>query len=287
VAVDLAIAATPYVDLTFVGLEALPQPGRERFADDLLRSPGGAAITAIGAARLGLSVALASPLGADAEGRELARALRAEGVLCAGGETERSAVTVVMPVDGDRAFATFDPRAPTSAGTLAALAPRAVVVGLSQLDLAPAEAWVYVSTGDDGATDHARRLPPGLDRARAIIVNEPEAMRLAGTDDAEAAARVLAERAATAVVTRGPHGALACSEGELWRADAPPADVVDPTGAGDLFVAAYVWADLDGAAPADRLAWATLYAAMSVGVSTAIAGAATLADLVSAAKERA
>jgi sugar/nucleoside kinase (ribokinase family) len=89
------------------------------------------------------------------------------------------------------------------------------------------------------------------------------------------------------VVTLGPGGAVAAGDGELWRAEAPELEVVDTTGAGDLFTAAYVWADLDGAEPADRLAWATLYAAMSVGVPTGIAGAARLDDLVSAAKERA
>jgi sugar/nucleoside kinase (ribokinase family) len=287
VSVDLAIATTAFVDLTFVGLEAVPRPGQERYARDLVRSPGGGAITAVGAARLGLSVALASPLGADPEGRELLRTLLEEGVVCPGGETERSAVSVVMPAEGDRAFATYDPRAPVSGDILAALAPRAVVVGLGQLDLAPPGARAYVITGDEGAAAHAGRPPAGLRRARAIIVNEPEALLLTGASDVETAAHALAEHAATAVVTLGPGGAVAAADGELWRAEAPEAEVVDPTGAGDLFTAAYVWADLDGAGPADRLAWATLYAAMSVSVPTGIAGAARLDDLVSAAKERA
>ena len=285
--VDLAVATPAFVDLTFVGLEAVPRPGQERYARDLLRSPGGGAITAIGAARLGLDVALASPLGADPEGREMLRTLLDEGVTCAGGETERSAVSVVMPAEGDRAFATYDPRAPISGEVLAALAPRAVLVGLDDLQLAPKGAWTYVTTGDAGAAAHAGRLPAALDRVRAIIVNEPEALLLTGAPDVEAAAHALAEHAATAIVTLGPGGAVAAGDGELWRADAPQTEAVDPTGAGDLFSAAYVWADLDGAEPGDRLAWATLYAAMSVGVPTGIAGAARLDELLSAAKEKA
>ena len=286
--VDLAVATPAFVDLTFVGLEAVPRPGQERYARDLLRSPGGGAITAIGAARLGLDVALASPLGADPEGREMLRTLLDEGVACAGGETERSAVSVVMPAEGDRAFATYDPHTPVSGEILAALAPRAVVVGLGDLGLAPDGAWTYVTTGDAGAAAYAGRLPATLKDARAIIVNEPEALLLTGASDVEAAAHALAEHAATAVVTLGPGGAVAAGDGELWRADAPDIDVVDPTGAGDLFTAAYVWADLDGAQPADRIGWATLYAAMSVGVPTGLAGAARLDELLSAAaKEKA
>jgi sugar/nucleoside kinase (ribokinase family) len=285
--VDLAIATTAFVDLTFVGLEAVPRPGQERYARDLLRSPGGGAITAIGAARLGLNVALATPLGADDEGREMLRTLLDEGVACAGGETPRSAVSVVMPAEGDRAFATYDPRAPVSGEVVAALSPRAVMVGLDDLHVVPEGAWAYVSTGEADAAGYARRLPAALSRARAIIVNEPEALLLTGASDVEAAAHALAEHAATAVVTLGPGGAVAAADGELWRAEAPETEVVDPTGAGDLFIAAYIWADLDGARPADRLAWAALYAAMSVGVPTGIAGAARLDDLICAGKENA
>ena len=47
--VDLAIATPVFLDYTFVGLEGLPGPGEERFAGDMVRSPGGGAITAIGA----------------------------------------------------------------------------------------------------------------------------------------------------------------------------------------------------------------------------------------------
>ena len=71
--VDVVVAVPAFMDMTFVGLEGLPQLGEERFAGDLVRSPGGGAITAIGCARLGLSTALAAPVGHDAAG-EIGRA---------------------------------------------------------------------------------------------------------------------------------------------------------------------------------------------------------------------
>jgi sugar/nucleoside kinase (ribokinase family) len=57
-------------------------------------------------------------------------------------------------------------------------------------------------------------------------------------------------------------------------------EAVDTTGAGDLFAAAYVWADQLGAPLEERVRWAVLYAAMSVGVVTAVGGAADRASLV-------
>ena len=60
-----------HVDLTFMGLSTLPRAGEERWASDLA-------------------------------GRYVRLALEAEGVACPGPEVDRSAVTAVLPVDGDR-----------------------------------------------------------------------------------------------------------------------------------------------------------------------------------------
>ena len=98
----------------------------------------------------------------------------------------------------------------------------------------------------------------------------------AGITDPAGAARRLAEQAPRVVVTLGPDGALELDRGRLVEAHAPPHRVVDTTGAGDLFMAAYAWADLNGADVEERMRWAVLYASMSVGVPTAVAGAATI-----------
>jgi ribokinase len=146
--VDLACGESAFLDLTFAGLESIPGPGEERVAEDFLRSPGGGAITAVGAARLGLSAALVSPLGRDAVGDLLRELLADDAVRWAGRAVARTPVTVIMPAAGDRAMATFDPGEGVTAAELAAVEPRAVVLSLPRLPLAPAGARVYATVGD-------------------------------------------------------------------------------------------------------------------------------------------
>jgi sugar/nucleoside kinase (ribokinase family) len=207
-------------------------------------------------------------------------------VTWAGRLVARTPVTAVLPVDGERAMATFDPGDEAQAADLAAVAPQAVVLSLRRLDRAPAGARAYATAGDADARAHAGAPPAALRDVHALVVNEREARLLSGAPDAEDAAWRLAELADCVVVTRGPDGALAVSGGELVRAPGVPADAIDTTGAGDLFAAAYVWADLRGAALADRLRWAVLYASLSVRVATAVAGAADLSTLARAGAER-
>jgi sugar/nucleoside kinase (ribokinase family) len=285
---DLVVATPVFLDLTFVGLEALPSLGEERFAAELLRSPGGGAITAVGAARLGLSVAVAAPLGDDVAGEIVRAVLVEEGVdAIATRAAPRTPTTVVLPVGGDRAMVTVDPGARASAADVAARAPRAVAASLDQLYAAPPKVLLYVTCGSDDARAYVGRAPAGLAGARALFVNRSEALELTGAATVEEAACSLAELAQTVVVTLAADGAIACSGGEFVAAAAERVEhPIDTTGAGDLLVAGYVWADLRGADPADRLRWAVLYASLAVTTPTGVGGAVKQADLIEAGAAR-
>lgn len=286
--VDLVCADPAFVDLTFVGLDALPAPGEERHADDLLRSPGGAATVAIGAARLGLASALASPLGDDAEGAFVREVLAREGVQGPPRTVARTPVTVVMPYGGDRAMATFDPNEGATHADVASFAPRAVLTSLTRLDAMPEDTMLYVTAGDGEARALAGQpLPERVSGARALLVNAREARLLAGVEHVVDAALALAARAPRVVVTLGPGGALTVASGHMVEVEGVEVhDAVDTTGAGDLFAAAFIWSDLSGATPEDCLRWACLAAALSVRVPTAVAGAQTIEQLAAAGSER-
>jgi sugar/nucleoside kinase (ribokinase family) len=284
--VDVVVTATAFMDITFIGLESVPRPGEERFAGDLLRSPGGGAINAIGAARLGLSAALAVPLGEDLEGRFIRERLEREGVALATGSGTRTPTTVVMPWGGERAMVTYEPGASTSAAEVAGFDPRAVIVALDQLDIVPPGAAAYATCGDDDARAFEGHPPPDLDRARAVFVNRREALMITGAATADEAAAQLGALAEIAVVTLGPDGAMAYSGGELMHAHGHAMRTVDTTGAGDLLCAAFVWADLAGEDVQTALCWSVLYGSLSVSVPTGAAGAVTLERLLEEAKDR-
>ena len=287
--VDLAVLTPAYLDYTFVGLEALPGPGEERFAGDMLRSPGGGAITAVGARRLGLSTALVAPLGDDLAGRFVRRELEAEGVVLSEPRGTRTPTTVVMPVGGERSMVTVDPGVRARAADLEPLSPRAVSATLEQIDILPSGACAFITCGDDDARAFAGRLPRVSEskRPRALIVNRREASVLTGASSPSGAAARLAEVADIAAVTLGADGAVAVVGGREVTVDGSnAAPVLDTTGAGDLFAAALAWADLLGADPEVSLAWANLYAGLSVGSHTGTGGAVTRDRLLEEGRTR-
>jgi ribokinase len=287
VSTELAVITPAFLDLTFVGLEALPGPGQERYAGDLLRSPGGGAITAVAAARLGLDTALVAPLGTDLAGVFVKREVEAEGVTVSGFEPDRTPQTVVMPVGGDRAMVTIDPGIRARTADLVALSPVAVAGGLMQLSLIPDGARAYITCGDDDARAVAGRLPPGLNNVRALFLGAKDALVLTGTSTVEDAVARLAEAVSTVVLTLDVPDVLALVDGhrvELPELDSVP--VVDPTGDRDLLCAAFAWAELRGADVEDAIAWAQLYSRLAMTVPTATGGALTEEQLLAEGTDR-
>ncbi|MGH2526066.1 MAG: carbohydrate kinase family protein [Actinomycetota bacterium] len=277
---DVVVVGAPFLDLTFAELPRVPGPGEEVVGRDLHVAPGGTGTQAIGAARLGLSTALVSPIGADPAGEVLRTMLSADGVEWIGQRNGSTPMTAILSTPDGSAMATaFDDVEPT-AQEVAAVDARAFVLSLGRLALRPPDAAAYATTGGielDAGVDVGGVSFEGV---RALIANEREASRITRADDASSAARALGAAVECVVVTLGPDGALAFERGREVRAKAPDLDAVDTTGAGDLFVAAYVWADVRGLDIEARIAWATLYAGLSVRAPTASAGALRLDELL-------
>ncbi|MFB8214915.1 carbohydrate kinase family protein [Streptomyces anulatus] len=153
---------------------------------------------------------------------------------------------------------------PRARAAIASLAP-----GRSEPWVAAAArngAMVFADVGWDETGRWDLDALPDLAHCEAFLPNAEEAMRYTRTDCPRAAAHALAERVPLAVVTLGAEGAYAV-DGRTGVAAAVPAievEALDPTGAGDVFVAGFVTGTLADWPLADRLAFAGLTAALSV-----------------------
>jgi ribokinase len=265
VSVDVVCVGDPFLDLIFLGLDTMPTLGEERLARRLKIVPGGMGNVAFALRRLGLDAVICAPIGRDLAGRLLAELMADVGVPWLGRPADATPVTVAMPVDGDRALLSLMPEPTVDADTLRGLAMRAVMVDLPSVPLLPPVPRIYAVVGDPEVAAMAGELPASLEHVHALVLNEREAAGLTGRRDAGAAAAHLASLGTTVVVTRGADGAIAVEpDGRLTSVPARPAEVADATGAGDLFVSAYVWADLDGEPLEGRLRLATSYASLSL-----------------------
>ncbi len=263
--VDVACVGDPFLDLIFLGLPALPVPGQEQLAERLVIVPGGIANVAYALGRLELRAVICAPIGRDPAGRLLGELMADAGLTWLGRDSEVTPVSVALPADGERAFITVSPPPTIDLETLAGVTARAIVVDLPSASLVPAHPAVYAVVGDPEVGAMAGRLPSSLTGVRALILNEREVRGLTGRADVPDAAGRLAALGTTVVVTRGPAGVSAVEpDGRTTTVAAPPADIGDTTGAGDLFAAAYIWADLAGRPLEERLHLATRYASLSL-----------------------
>ncbi|MGW8485311.1 carbohydrate kinase family protein [Streptomyces sp. NPDC055886] len=153
---------------------------------------------------------------------------------------------------------------PRARAAIASLAP-----GRSEPWVAAAArngALIFADVGWDETGRWDLDALPDLAHCEAFLPNAEEAMRYTRTDCPRTAAHALAERVPLAVVTLGAEGAYAV-DGRTGTAAEVPAiavEALDPTGAGDVFVAGFVTGTLADWPLADRLAFAGLTAALSV-----------------------
>jgi ribokinase len=127
----------------------------------------------------------------------------------------------------------------------------------------------------------AADVPPDLRaQAQVIIVNEIEAMHMTGIDaSAGIASAVDAARQLHGVVTLGEHGAVAVAHGTRVHVPAFDVPVVDTTGAGDAFCAAFALAVQEHHL-ADALRFANAAGALACTRHGASESMQTLAEVV-------
>jgi len=262
----LLCAGEAFEDLVFFALDRVPELGEEVKTDHFTATiGGGAVITAVHAARLGMSTGILSALGDAAVAR-----LKSEGV----GVTnlrkpkEPHAITAALSTAEDRAFVTFNGVNAKLESRIANALPTAIADHI-HLCFYPHDCaqwtrlvnrlrkrgittswdfgWNELLTNDRGLIDL-------IDALDFVFVNELEARLYTGEQTLAAAIPHWRQRQAITIIKQGDSGATWVAPDRDIHFPAPRVKVVDTTGAGDAFNAGFLVAWLRGQSPAQCLA---------------------------------
>ena len=275
---DVLLTGLLFYDLVLTGLGKPPTPGEEIWTEGMGAGPGGIANLAVAAARFGLNTSLATVFGDDYYGAYCRDILADQEHIDL--SLSRTAVgwhtplTVALAYDHDRALVTHGQEPPYSQDILMG-DPPAARTALVHIEAEP-RAWlakaaangthIYADVGWDPTQQWSADLLDQLSLCHAFLPNDTEAMAYTRTGTAAAALGKLSELVPVAVVTRGRDGAVAVDQTTGEYADVPALDldVLDATGAGDVFGASFVAASLGGWPLEERLRFAVLAAGLSV-----------------------
>ena len=312
-AFDLVVVGDVNPDIVVTGAE--PRFGQhEQVVASIEQTIGGSAsIAAVGAAKLGLRVALVGVVGDDRFGRGMLAELADAGIdvtHCRTAPGRSTGASVILTRGDDRAIM-------TASGTIGDLVAddvpdellartRHVHVGsyflleglrpgapglARRVHAAGATFSVDPNWDPSGAWDGG--LPALLPEVDVLLPNAAEARMLTGRSDPIEAARSLASggvrpgpgdasRAGRplVVVKLGREGAVAVGpDGAEWRVPAFPIEPIDATGAGDAFDAAFLAVWLGGRPVEEAMALAVVAGALSTRGSGGTAGQPTLVEL--------
>jgi sugar/nucleoside kinase (ribokinase family) len=230
-------------------------------------SGGSAANTIAGAAQLGGRTAYVGKVKDDQLGAIFAHDLRAQGAVyetplaAAGPGQETGRCIILVTPDGERSMNTY-------LGWSEFLTPG----DIDEAQMAQAE-WIYLEgyrfDGPDSHEAFAKAIrackgaggkvsvtlsdPFCVERHRdafrrmirddvdLLFANKSELLSMYQTTDFAAALSAAAADVELLACTEGAQGAHVCTGGQHWHVPAVPTQIVDATGAGDLFAGAFLW----------------------------------------------
>jgi sugar/nucleoside kinase (ribokinase family) len=252
---DLITAGDAFEDLVFFGLERLPKPGEEVKTDNFLRTyGGGAVITAVASARLGLRCGVVSGVGAP-----LVDLLHRENIEVRNvrRDYEPHALTVSLSTKSNRSFVTFNGMNDLLEQRLLHTLPN---LHAKHIHFAfppkSCSLWIPIVkklqqdgmcvSWDFGWNENLVRDPFFTDLTgtlNVLFVNEEEALMYSGKSSVPVALEFWRKRTRHTVVKCGAGGAMyASATVPLLHVAGKNVDAVDTTGAGDAFNGGFLYA---------------------------------------------
>lgn len=266
-------------------VDTLFEGGSEKIRSLEYSTAGGgmAANAAVAIARLGGVTSFWGRGGDEAAGREMRAALSGEGINVANFKLFPDGLSsvsgIIVDKSGERQIVNFRGRFPSEAdwlpldelaGTSAVLADPRWPEGAAAL-FAKARSLGVATILDADVADAEvfERLLPLTDHA---VFSEPALAGFAGSAGDDAIAKLARFNCRVAAVTRGSAGVSWREGGSLHTRPAYPVDVVDTTGAGDVFHGAYAFAIGGGLSVPDAMSFASAAAALKCTRASGRAG---------------
>jgi sugar/nucleoside kinase (ribokinase family) len=258
---ELLTVGEAFEDLIFLDLSRIPRPGEEVKTSRFVATVGGGAvITAVAAARLGIRCRVVSGVGAAARARLMAEGVTVADLRRAG---EPHAITAALSTATNRSFVTFngindvlETRLPAALARERArhvhfaFHPRScgrwqrIVHGLRETGVTTS--WDF--GWNEGLLDD-RRFPQLIRALDYVFLNEQEAVLYARRRSLGAAFRVWSAAPMHVIVKLGARGCRWVGGKTDLAAPARRTRVIDTTGAGDAFNGGFLAARLRGFAP--------------------------------------
>ena len=255
---QLLCAGEAFEDLIFVNLDRLPNLGEEVKTNEFTATiGGGAVITSVQAARLGMRTSLLSGLSEPAMKRLRRERVRVTNLRK---PNEPHAITAALSTADDRAFVTFN-------GVNAILEPR-LATAIPKTDATHVHFCFYphdcaqwtrivnrmrkrgVTTSWDFGWNEPLAMDRGLtgllDALDFVCVNELEARLYTGEPSLDTALSQWRRRQAIVIFKDGERGSSWLAPDHDVRIPAPRVRPVDTTGAGDAFNAGFLVAWMRG-----------------------------------------
>jgi ribokinase len=229
------------------------------------RVGGGAANTAMALARAGDEAVVISAVGADEYGTWLMREIEETGVICKhiyshAAETTRS--LILLDRQGERTVINLARSVVPLPWDLAEMVADACYVRSTDAALTPILQQRVAQGGLVVA--HVPPTAEGARPAQVLVASASDLDPAFLADPFASARRVAGETLEWLVLTRGPEGAIAYGRDWTLRHGAPKVEVVDSTGAGDVFAGGLTHALARGMPMKAALALAVEWGAASV-----------------------
>lgn len=260
---DLLVTGDVCCDMIFSKIDSFPTYGTEVRADKLKITVGGIFNVAAAASRLGLRVAMPCVLGTDVFSNIIRKAIRREKI-CREfvREVDRhyDQVSVVLNYGFERAFVSYAEKSETSmveeylkiiqSHTVRALAvcPTPDERILEVIRMARAKGTIIVMDCFwDEKLMKSNLIREQMKLADYFMPNAMEACCVSGEEILVKALKKLAEMTPQPVIKNGHHGILWDDHGVIRDMEAVQlGETIDPTGAGDNFIAGFIYGLLRG-----------------------------------------